>query len=425
MREDSVRSRLKHAYSVFKNGPSLNDNYAPSQFIDMQSYVNGTYLRQDRARLSSTTDRTLVSSLYTKIATDVAAVQLKHARVDQNGRYLETIDSGLNNCLSVEANLDQTGREFIFDVVFSMFDEGCVALVPVEKKVSIDNPANAIDILTLRTGKIVEWFPQGVKVEVYDQNDGKKKIIYQDKRQVAIIENPFYSVMNTPNSTLKRLISKLSLIDTLDKTNDPSKFNIILQLPGTVKTPVKKKLAKERIDNLEEQLSDSQYGIAYIDGTEKIHQLNGSIDPNLYSEVDRLTKQLYSQIGITQSVFDGTADEKTMLNYRNSTIEPILAAIANEMIRKFLTKTARTQRQTILYIQDPFRLVPVSEIAEIADKFTRNEIAAPNEMRSVVGMKPIDDPQADELRNRNLNKDASDQEAPMVFDEEDEYYVEE
>ena len=267
----------------------------------------------------------------------------------------------------------------------------------------------------------MEWFPQGVKVEVYDQNDGKKKTIYQDKRKVAIVENPFYSVMNAPNSTLKRLISKLNLLDTSDKARDPSKLNMILQLPYVVKTEARKKETKKRIDELESQLAESQYGVAYIDGTERIHQINGSIDNNLYQEIERLTKQLYSQMGITESVFDGTADEKTMLNYQNSTIEPILAALANEMIRKFLTKTARTQNQTILYLQDPFRLVPVSEIAEIADKFTRNEITSANEIRSVVGMKPVDDERADELRNRNLNRDSL-EEAPTAVDEEEEYY---
>lgn len=420
MREDSFRNRLKHAYSVFRNGSTTNEFDIPSPHVDFVNYGYGSSTRIDRTRLNGSTERSMVSAMYTKIAVDVAAVPLKHARVDQNGRYLETINSGLNNCLSVEANLDQTGREFIFDAVFSMFDEGCVALVPVETTVNLKN-ANAFDINVLRTGRIVEWFPQGVKVEVYDQNDGKKKIIYQDKRKVAIVENPFYSVMNAPNSTLKRLISKLNLLDTSDKARDPSKLNMILQLPYVVKTEARKKETKKRIDELESQLAESQYGVAYIDGTERIHQINGSIDNNLYQEIERLTKQLYSQMGITESVFDGTADEKTMLNYQNSTIEPILAALANEMIRKFLTKTARTQNQTILYLQDPFRLVPVSEIAEIADKFTRNEITSANEIRSVVGMKPVDDERADELRNRNLNRDSL-EEAPTAVDEEEEYY---
>lgn len=411
---------MKHAYSVFRNGSTTNEFDIPSPHVDFVNYGYGSSTRIDRTRLNGSTERSMVAAMYTKIATDVAAVPLKHARVDPNGRYLETINSGLNNCLSVEANLDQTGREFIFDAVFSMFDEGCVALVPVETTVNLKN-ANAFDINVLRTGRIVEWFPQGVKVEVYDQNDGKKKIIYQDKRKVAIVENPFYSVMNAPNSTLKRLISKLNLLDTSDKARDPSKLNMILQLPYVVKTEARKKETKKRIDELESQLAESQYGVAYIDGTERIHQINGSIDNNLYQEIERLTKQLYSQIGITESVFDGTADEKTMLNYQNSTIEPILAALANEMIRKFLTKTARTQNQTILYLQDPFRLVPVSEIAEIADKFTRNEITSANEIRSVVGMKPVDDERADELRNRNLNRDSL-EEAPMAVDEEEEYY---
>lgn len=420
MEREPLKERLTHAWDVFRNGSSIEK---PAYSFD--SFGAASYSRFDRARLSRGVDRTIVASLYTKIATDVAAVQLKHVRVDVNGRYKETVKSGLNECLSVQANLDQTGRELIFDAVVSMFDEGHVAIVPVETIVNLKN-ANAVDISKLRTGKVTQWYPKYVRVEVYDENDGKKKEITLPKEKVALIENPFFAVMNEKNSTLKRLIQKINLLDNRDLKQDPSKLNMILQLPYVIKSDTRKQQAKKRRDELEAQLSESQYGIAYVDGTEKIHQLNGSIDNTLLDEIKDLKEDLYSQLGITKEVFNGSADEATMLNYRNSTVEPILAAIANEFIRKFLTKTARTQGQTIQYIQDPFRLVPISQIAEIADKFTRNEIAAPNEIRAIVGMQPVDDPQADELRNRNLNQADGAEEAPNVGDEEwedqEEYY---
>lgn len=413
--------RISHAWDVFRNGSSREQ-----QVTATASFGASSYSRNDRARFSRAVDRTIVASLYTKIATDVAAVQLKHVKVDVNGRYKETMKSRLNRCLSIEANLDQTGRELIFDAVVSMFDEGHVAIVPVETVTSLKD-ANAYDIEKLRVGKVTQWYPKHVKVEVYDENDGKRKEVFLPKDKVALIENPFYAVMNEKNSTLKRLIQKINLLDNRDIKQDPSKLNMILQLPYVIKSETRKQQAKKRRDELEAQLSESQYGIAYVDGTEKIHQLNGSIDNTLLDEIKELKEDLYSQLGITKEVFNGSADEATMLNYRNSTVEPILSAFANEFIRKFLTKTAQTQGQTIQFIQDPFRLVPISQIAEIADKFTRNEIAAPNEIRSIVGMQPVDDPQADELRNRNLNQSNGAEESPNIVEDEEredqeEYY---
>lgn len=421
----TLGSRLKHAWDVFKNGSTnVESPFQNSQWSGYHTYNFGvgTNIRRDRVRLTPSTEKSIVASLYNKISVDVAAVPIKHIKTDSSGRYKETIKSGLNECLSVQANLDQTGRELIQDAVLSMFDEGVVAIVPVDTSVNLRSN-NAFDILSMRVGKVLEWFPKDVKLSVYNENIGEQQVITLPKDKVAIIQNPFYSIMNERNSTLRRLIRKLNLLDLLDENNNSSKFNMILQLPYTIKTPARQKQAKERLQQLEEQLSGSTYGIAYVDGTEKITQLNRSIESDLVTQVDRLTKQLYSQIGITETVFDGTADEKTMLNYQNSTIEPVLSTICDEMIRKFLTKTARTQGQTLKFFKDPFKLVPIDNIADIADKFTRNEILSSNEVRSIVGLEPVNDARADELRNKNLNK-SNEEISPVSTSQEDDYYEE-
>lgn len=404
MPERSFRTRLKHAWNVFRS-----NSEDPTDFSTRSDPYGGAYRfgvgstsRPDRVRLSPNKERTIVSSIYNKIATDVAAVKIQHVKTNQDGRFEKVIHSGLNECLNVEANIDQTGRELIFDLVFSMFDEGVVALVPIDTNVSLKD-SNTFDILSMRVGKITQWYPQNVRVELYDERDGSRREVVLPKNKICIIENPFYAIMNQNNSTLKRLIDKLNLLDTLDNRNYRSKLDLIVQLPYAVKGEARKKLANERIKSLEDQLENSVYGVAYIDSTEHITQLNRSVENKLFEQVNQLKEDLYSQLGITKSVFDGTADEKTMLNYQNSTIEPILSAITNEMIRKFLTKTARTQGQTIQFVSDPFRLVPVDNIAEIADKFTRNEILSANEIRSIIGVSPVADERADELRNKNLN----------------------
>lgn len=406
----TLGSRLKHAWNVFKNGSAnVETPFQNSPWTGYHTYNFGvgSTSRLDRVRLAPSTEKSIVASLYNKIAVDVAAVPIKHIKTDENGRYKETIKDGLNECLSVQANLDQTGRELIQDAVLSMFDEGAVAIVPVETSVSLTEN-NSFDILSLRVGKIMEWFPRDVKLSVYNEATGLQETVTLPKEKVALIQNPFYSIMNERNSTLKRLIRKLSLLDLLDENNNSSRFNMILQLPYTIKTPARQKQAEERLQQLEEQLSGSTYGIAYVDGTEKITQLNRTIESDLVKQVEYLTEQLYSQIGITKAVFDGTADEKTNLNYQNSTLEPILSTIVDEMIRKFLTKTARTQGQTIKFFKDPFKLVPIDNIADIADKFTRNEILSSNEIRAIVGLEPVNDPRADELRNKNLNQSKND-----------------
>ena len=338
---------------------------------------------------------------------DVAAVDIRHVKLDENNRYTETVDSGLNNCLDVEANIDQTGRAFIQDVAMSMIDEGCVAIVPVDTD---DDPQNGMpgsfDVLTMRTGRVVEWYPQHVRVEVYNDRTGKKEEPEPlSKRMVAIIENPLYAVMNEPNSTLQRLIRKLNILDVIDEQSSSGKLDLIIQVPYKITTETQQQLADSRREEIERQLKESKYGIAYTDGTEHITQLNRAVDNNLMGQIEYLTSMLYSQLGITQGILDGTADDTTMLNYYNRTIEPILSAITDEMKRKFLTKTARSQGHSIEFFRDPFKLVPVSQIAEIADKFTRNAIMTSNEMRQVIGMKPSDDPDADVLRNKNLNLD--------------------
>lgn len=393
--EMSIGSRLKHAWNAFIT------NRDPTRYI--QSLGPGFSSRPDRPRLSRGNERTIVTSIYNRIALDVAAISIKHCRLDDNGRYVSEVNSGLNNCLNLEANIDQTGRAFIQDVVLSMFDEGCVAIVPVDTTLN-PKDTNSYDIQTMRTGKIVEWYKHDVKVRIYNDQIGEKQEIILPKNQVAIIENPLYAVINEPNATMQRLIKKLRLLDVSDERTLSGKLDLIIQLPYSTRTDIKKEQAERRRETLESQLVDSKYGIAYADATEKIIQLNRSVENNLMSQIEYLTNQLYSQLGLTQSVMDGTADEKTMLNYNNRTIEPIIAAIVDEMKRKFLTKTARTQGQSIMYFKDPFKLVPVNDIAEIADKFTRNEIMTSNEIRQIVGMKPSSDPKADELVNSNISQ---------------------
>lgn len=393
--EMSIGSRLKHAWNAFIT------NRDPTRYI--QSLGPGFSSRPDRPRLSRGNERTIVTSIYNRIALDVAGISIKHCRLDDNGRYISEVNSGLNNCLNLEANIDQTGRAFIQDVVFSMFDEGCVAIVPVDTTLN-PKDTNSYDIQTMRTGKIVEWYKHDIKVRIYNDQIGEKQEIILPKNQVAIVENPLYAVINEPNATMQRLIKKLRLLDVSDERTLSGKLDLIIQLPYSTRTDVKKEQAERRRETLESQLVDSKYGIAYADATEKIIQLNRSVENNLMSQIEYLINQLYSQLGLTQSVMDGTADEKTMLNYNNRTIEPIIAAIVDEMKRKFLTKTARTKRQSIMYFKDPFKLVPVNDIAEIADKFTRNEIMTSNEIRQIVGMKPSSDPKADELVNSNISQ---------------------
>ena len=386
-------SRLQHAWNAFRGNDSTT-NYSD---LGM-SYST----RPDRVRLRIGNERSIISSIYNRIAIDVAAIMIQHARIDQNGRFIEAIPSGLNNCLTLEANKDQTGRAFIQDIVMSMFDEGCVAIVPVDTTLD-PTISGGYDINSIRTAKILEWFPNHVRVRLYNDRTGLKEDITLPKSTVAIVENPLYSVMNEPNSTLKRLIHKLNLLDAIDEQSSSGKLDLIIQLPYVVKTPARKQQADERRKDIEMQLKGSKYGIAYIDGTEKVTQLNRPAENNLMKQIEYLTSMLYSQLGMTTTIFDGTADEKTMLNYYNRTVEPIISAIADEMKRSFLTKTGRSQGQTIMFFRDPFKLVPVNELADIADKFTRNEILSSNEVRAIIGYKPSSDPGADELRNKNLN----------------------
>jgi hypothetical protein len=389
----ALMDRLKHAWNIFKNKDptQVNWNIGPSYGY-----------RPDRMRYTRGNERSIVTAVYNRIAMDVAAVNLKHIRLDENDRYKETIDSGLNNCLSIEANLDQTGRAFIQDLVASMLDEGCVAAVPTDADDEPEDSGN-FKVYTLRTGKILEWYPRHVKVEVYNEQEGQRQQIIIPKSTVPLIENPMYSVMNEPNSIYQRLVRKLTLLDVVDEQTSSGKLDLIIQLPYIIKTEARRVQAEKRRRDIEKQLSEGKYGIAYTDGTERITQLNRPVENNLMKQIEYLTSMFFSQLGITQSILDGTADEKTMLNYYNRTIEPILSAIADEMKRKFLTPTARSQKQTIAYFRDPFKLVPVNDIAEIADKFTRNEIMTSNEIRQVIGMKPSSDPNADVLRNKNLS----------------------
>lgn len=418
---DSFGARLKHAWNAFTNKDPTNLNL--TQYTNAGSYS----YRPDRFRFTRGNERTIVTSVYNRIATDVAAVSIQHVKLDKNDRYISTIKSDLNDCLTLSANLDQTGRAFIQDVVMSLIDEGCIAIVPVD---TTDDPnvTGSYDIQSMRTGRIVNWYSDRVRVEVYNERTMRKEEVVLPKSAVAIIENPFYSIMNEPNSTMQRLIRKLRLLDFVDEQNSSAKLDMIIQLPYVIKSDTMKKRAEDRRKSIEEQLTGSKYGIAYTDGTERITQLNRPIENNLMSQIEYLTETLYSQLGITQSIMDGTADEKTMLNYNNRTIEPFLSAIVDEMKRKFLTKTARSQRQSIMFFRDPFRLVPVNDIAEIADKFTRNEIMTSNEIRQVIGMKPSDDPKADQLVNSNISQptDVSEQYMEELIDEGyDEAYDEE
>lgn len=370
-----------------------------------RDYGYSTSYRTDKTILSRGVDRTIVTAIYNRIAMDVAAIDVQHVKVDLNDNFKEKYDkSHLSNALTVEANIDQTGREFIQDLVLSMFDDGVVAAVPVD--CDKDPFTGAFDPITLRVGKIIQWYPKHVKVRVYNENTGHKEDLTLPKRSVAIITNPLYAVMNQPNSTLQRLIRKLTLLDAIDEQTSVGKLDLIIQLPYVIKTEQRREQAEKRRRDIETQLAGSKYGIAYTDGTERITQLNRSLDNNLMSQIEYLTSMLYSQLGISKEVFDGTADEKTMLNYQNRTLTPILTAICEEFTRKFLTSTARTQGQRIKFMQAPFKLVPASQIADIADKFTRSEILSSNELRAIVGFKPVDDPKADELRNSNLNESA-------------------
>ena len=395
---DSFGSRLKRAWNIFFNKDPTSEYRA--------NVGAGYYYRPDRPRFSVGNERSIVTAILNRIAMDVASIDIRHVRLDENGRYLNDYPSYLNDCLTLEANLDQTARAFRQDVVMSMLDEGCVAIVPVDT--TEDPEKGSFDVGSLRTGKIVQWYPEHVKVQVYRESTGRKEEVLLSKRAVAIVENPLYAVMNERNSTLQRLIRKLNLLDAVDEQSSSGKLDLIIQLPYVVKTEARRKQAEERRKDIENQLAGTKYGIAYTDGTERVTQLNRPIENNLMKQIEYLTSMLFSQLGFTQGILDGSADENTMLNYTNRTVEPIVASIVDAMNVRFLTRTARTQRQSIEYFIDPFRLVPVSQLAEIADKFTRNAIMTSNEFRQILGMKPSDDPDADKLRNKNLNPSAQD-----------------
>ena len=390
-------TRFQNAWNAFIGRDPTN------RFLYNENWSGGYSYRPDRSRMNYGNERSIISSIYNRISVDCAAITIQHVKTDENNRYLETISSKLNNCLTLDANLDQTGRALIQDIVLSMFDEGCVAVVPTDTSTN-PNKTDSYDILALRTGRITEWFPYYVKIEVYNENTGQKQQIMMNKKDVAIIENPLYAVMNEPNSTLRRLIRKLNLLDAVDEQSSAGKLDLIIQLPYTIRTDQRRKQAEDRRKDIENQLAGSKYGIAYADATEHITQLNRPVENNLMNQVQYLTSMLYSQLGLTENIFNGTADEQTLLNYYNSTVEPILSAITDEFKRKFLTKTARTQHQSIMFFRDPFKLVPINNIAEIADKFTRNEILTSNEIRGIIGFKPSDDPKADRLINSNLNQ---------------------
>lgn len=391
----SFGSRIKHAWNAFFNRDPTEEYRS-----EVGSGMSYSY-RPDRPRLTRGNERSIINSIFTRIGIDVASIDIQHVRLDENGRFLETINSGLNDCLTVEANLDQTGRAFIQDAVMSMLDEGCIAIVPTDTSLNPKN-TNSYEILSMRVGKIVAWYPDKVKVRLYNEKTGHKQEVILPKKMVAIVENPLYSVVNEPNSTMQRLVRKLNLLDVIDEQSGSGKLDIVIQLPYTIKSETAKNRAEDRRKSIENQLAGTKYGIAYADATEKITQLNRPVENNLMKQIEFLTNMLYSQLGITQTVMDGTANAETMLNYYDRTIEPIISAIVDEMKRKFLTKTARTQLQSIKFFRNPFKLVPIKDLAEIADKFTRNEIMTSNEFRQVIGMKPSDDPRADELRNSNM-----------------------
>lgn len=395
--ELSVGSRFKNAWNAFRNRE-------PTKVFQDIGY--GYSYRPDRFRLTRGNERSIVTSVYNRIALDVAAIDIRHVQLDAEGQFCDVVQSGLNNCLSTETNLDQTGRAFIQDAVMSMMDEGCIAIVPVDTDDDPDDPddTTGYQILSMRVGRIRDWYPKHIRVELYNEETGRKQDIVVPKSTVAIVENPLYAVINEPNSTMQRLIRKLNLLDAVDEQSSSGKLDLIIQLPYVIKTEARRKQAEKRRKDIEQQLAGSKYGIAYTDGTERITQLNRSLENNLMKQIEYLTSMLYSQLGITQSILDGTADDKTMLNYYNRTIEPIIAAIVDEMKRKFLSETARSKNKSIKFFRDPFKLVPVADLAEISDKFTRNEIATSNEIRQVIGWKPSDDPKADELRNSNLSQ---------------------
>lgn len=392
----SFGSRIRRAWNVFKNRDPMTDMSWRLGYGDSQ--------RADRVILSSNNEKTIVNAIYNRIALDVASLKFRHVRLDENERFKEEMSTGLNEVLKTEANLDQSGRAFVHDMVLSMIDEGVVAAVPVE---TTDDPevSSSYDILQMRVGPIVKWYPQHVKVRLYNSVTGQRQEFTFRKRDVAILENPFYAVMNAPNSTLQRLIRKLRLLDVIDEQAGSGKLDLIIQLPYTIRSEARQQQAEVRRKSVEDQLAGNKLGIAYIDSTEKVIQLNRSVENNLLKQVEYLTSMLYSQLGFSQSILDGTADEQTMLNYQNKTVEPLASTITDEFKRKFLTKTARTQGQSVMFFTEPFRITPVSQIAEIADKFTRNEILTSNEIRQIIGIKPSDDPKADELRNSNLNQE--------------------
>jgi Phage portal protein len=395
----SLSERLKHAWNAFAGQDSYTPRYSGEYGAAYSS-------RPDRPRITISNERSIISSIYTRLAIDMAAIGIRHVRLDDQDRYIEDIDSSLNSCLTLEANIDQAARAFRQDIAFTLFDKGVAALVPVDTTLN-PNTTGGYDIKTMRVGDVVAWYPKHVRVSVYNEVKGIRQEITLEKRICAIIENPLYSVMNEPNSTLQRLIRKLNLLDSADEVAASGKLDLIIQLPYVIKSEARKQQAEARRKDIEFQLKGSQYGIAYTDGTEKITQLNRPAENNLLKQIEYLTAMLYSQLGITPEVMNGTADEATMLNYYNRTIEPILAAITEAMNRSFLTKTARSQKQTIMYFRDPFRLVPVQDLAEIGDKFTRNEILTSNEMRQIVGFKPSKDKNADKLQNSNMPADKS------------------
>ena len=399
---DTIGSRIKHAWNVFMNrDPTYSYRNSGSTY----------YHRPDRIRLTGGNERSIVTAIFNRIALDVAAIDIRHVDLDKEGRFLSVRNSSLNNCLSLEANIDQTGRAMMQDSVMSMFDEGCVAVVPVDCDVD-PKDTSSFEVQSMRTGKIIEWMPRDVKVNLYNDRTGEREDVKVPKSRTVIVENPFRAIMNEPNSTLKRLIRKLNLLDAIDEQSGSGKLDLIIQLPYIIKTDARRQQAEQRRKDIEEQLAGSKYGIAYTDGTERITQLNRPIENNLMKQIEYLTSMLYSQLGITQGVLDGTADEQTMLNYYTRTIEPIVSAFADEFKRKFLSKTARTQGQSILFFRDPFKLVPVNQIAEIADKFTRNEIMSSNEFRQIVGRKPSSDPRADQLINSNMPQPKEQHETP-------------
>lgn len=405
---ESLTSRFKRSWNAFFNRDPIND---------YRGLGASYYYRPDRPRFTRGNEQSIVTSIYNRIALDVASINIQHVRLDENGRFVSEIDSGLNNCLKLEANIDQSGRAFVQDIVMSMFDEGCVAIIPVDTKEDPEE-TNSYQILTMRTGKIVQWYPEHVRVRAYNDRTGRKEEVTLPKSMVGIIENPLFAVINEPNSTMQRLIHKLNLLDAVDEQTSSGKLDLIIQLPYIIKTEPRRQQAEQRRRDIEEQLSGSKYGIAYTDGTERITQLNRPIENNLLKQIEYLTSMLMSQLGLTQEILNGAADDKTMLNYYNRTIEPIVSAIVDELKRKFLSKTARSQRQSITFFRDPFKLVPVADLAEIADKFTRNEIMTSNEIRQVIGMKPSDDPRADELRNANINQSKEEEAAAISAEEE-------